>query len=31
MIGEHMGRQILSDNFEQEILNYIQFVENRNL
>jgi isopentenyldiphosphate isomerase len=30
MIGEHIGRQILSDNFEQEILNYIQFVGNRN-
>jgi isopentenyldiphosphate isomerase len=31
VIGEHIGKKILSDNFEQEILNYMQFVENRNL
>lgn len=31
VIGGHMGRKILSDNFEQEILNYIRFIENRNL
>ena len=31
MIGEHMGKKILSDNFEHEILNYTRYVENRGL
>jgi isopentenyl-diphosphate delta-isomerase type 1 len=31
VIGEHMGRKILSDNFEHEVLNYMRFIENRNL
>ena len=30
-ISEHMDKKILSDNFEHEIVNYIRFVENRNL
>lgn len=28
-INEHMGKSVLSDNFEQEILNYIRLIENR--
>jgi len=28
-INEHMGKSTLSDNFEQEILNYIRLTENR--
>jgi NADH pyrophosphatase NudC (nudix superfamily) len=30
-INEHMGKRILSENFEQEILNYVRFMENRGL
>ena len=30
-ISGHMDKKILSDNFEHEILNYLQFTENRNL
>ena len=30
-INEHMGKRILSDNFEQEILNYVRLIENRGL
>jgi isopentenyldiphosphate isomerase len=31
VISEHMGRKILSDNFEHEVLNYMQFIGNKNL
>lgn len=30
-INEHMGKRILSENFEQEILNYVRLMENRGL
>ncbi len=30
-IHEHMGKKILSDNFEHELLNYMQIVENKEL
>ena len=30
-IEEHMGKKVLSDNFEHEILSYVKFLKNRNV